>query len=248
MESMQSCDITTLSVGKARKKNSYYTCPIYSNRKHPFYVHMTNAYVMGIKDTGSTVILKCKSALSYMDELTSTLLKIVELNHTEWFNSSIDETFIEEYFTTPIHYDNRNGIVLRIKVKNLEDIDNACINNKVNVSLVLKNITFLRQKFYPVFEIHNITNVVDHEFNEFLDDDGDVSQDEDDDVVPSHDEVVAMKQETLTTLKNNVSVYQTTINETKSKLDKVLQYISKLEKCMKTNDILKCCEEIGEEC
>lgn len=247
MDDIQSSHVSTFTVGKARKKNGYYMCPIYSNKKHPFYVHFDGALVTGIKDVGNTVILKCKSALSYMDELTSVLLKVVELNHTEWFNSSIDESFIEEYFTTPIHYDNRNGVVLRLKVKNIEDIEHIHFNKKVKITLILKNITFLRQKFYPVFEIHSLTPI--EQDNDFCDDVNDIEEEiEEDDVVPSFEEVLAIKNETMLQLQRHTSELQKGIDTSTARLQNLLSYKSKLENCKLINEILKYCEEIREVC
>jgi hypothetical protein len=248
MDDIHSSPVSTFTVGKARKKNGFYMCPIYSNKKNPFYVHFDGALVIGIKDVGNTMILKCKSALSYMDELTSVLLKIVELNHTEWFNSSIDESFIEEYFTTPIHYDNRNGVVLRLKLKNIEDIEHIHLNQKTNITLILKNITFLRQKFYPVFEVHSVSPI--EQANDFHVDDieEDAEDDDDDDVVPSFEEVLAIRNETLLQLQRHTSILQKEIDTSTTRLRNLLSYKSKLENCKLIDEILKCCEEIREVC
>jgi hypothetical protein len=215
-------------VGKARKKNGHYTCPIYSNKKEPFYVHFNGALVMGIKDVGNTVILK------------------VELNHTEWFNSSIDESFIEEYFTTPIHYDNKNGVALRLKLKNIEDIEHIHVNNKINVTFVLKNITFLRQKFYPVFEVHSIASIEQEQ--DFPIDVDEIDEEVDDDVVPSFEEVMAIKNETLQQLQTHTSVLQKEIDTSTTRLRNLLTYKTKLENCNLIGEILKYCEEIREVC
>jgi hypothetical protein len=236
-------------VGKARKKNGHYMCPIYSNKKEPFYVHFDGALVMGIKDVGNTVILKCKSALAYIDELTSVLLKVVELNHTEWFNSSIDESFIEEYFTTPIHYDNKNGVVLRLKLKNIEDIEHIHVNNKINVTFVLKNITFLRQKFYPVFEVHSVASIEkEHGFPIDVDEIDEINEEVDDDVVPSFEEVMAIKNETLQQLQRHTTKLQKEIDTLTTRLRNLLTYKTKLENCNLIGEILKYCEEIREVC
>lgn len=247
MEDIHSSPISTFSVGKARKKNGCYMCPIYSNKKHPFYVNVNGATIVGIKDIGSTLVLKCKSALSYIDELTSVLLKVVELNHTEWFNSSIDETFIEEYFTSPIHYDNKNGVVIRLKLKNIEDIEHVHVQHKVNITFVLKNITFLRQKFYPVFEVHSLSVLDGNEFVEEVDEtctDGV----EDEEVVPSFDEVLAMKNDTMTKLHNDANILRKTIEDANERLRHLTNSISKLESSKTIRDILSCCEQIQEDC
>lgn len=246
MEEITSCPVSTCCVGKARKKNGYYTCPIYSNKKHPFYVQLNHATIMSIKDVGNTVVLRCKNALSYMDELTSVLLKVVELNHTEWFNSSIDDSFIEEYFTNPIHYDNKNGIVLRLKLKNIDEIEHIHVHNKVNITLVLKNITFLRQKFYPVFEVHSISVIEHHGIHGDEQDEDDGL--EDDEVVPSFDEVLAMKQEKITKLQRSAEALTKTIEASKTRLEQLNSNILQLQKCKSMNEILILCEELEKDC
>ena len=245
MESQQSSVISTLSVGKARKKNGYYTCPIYSSKKHNYYVRLNNATIIGTKEVGNSVIVKCKSMLPYMDELTSVLLKVVELNHTEWFNSSIDETFIEEYFTSPIHYDNKNGVVLRLKVKNIEDIEQSYLHSKVDIVCVLKNITFLRQKFYPVFEVHQLCIAQENNIDFIAEDCEDIDEE---DVNPSFDEVLAIKQEKLNKLYQTAKTLTSVIEASKTKLETVQKNMTHLEKCNSIASILKCCEEINEEC
>jgi hypothetical protein len=247
MESQQSSLISTLTIGKARKKNGHYTCPIYSNKKHNFYVRLNNATIMGIKEVGNTVVVKCKAMLSFMDELTSVLLKVVEINHTEWFNSSIDETFIEEYFTSPIHYDNKNGVVLRLKVKNIEDIEQVCLRNKVDMMCVLKNITFLRQKFYPVFEVQHICMAEGNDIDLIVDE-FDCEDIEEEEVVPSFDEVLAMKQEKLGKLHEVAKSLMSIIKSSETKLAAVHDHIVYLDKCNTIASILKCCDEINEEC
>ena len=244
---IQSSAISTLTISKARKKNGYYACPIYSEKRYPFYINIQDATLLSVKEIGSTLTLKCKNILSYMDNITSMLLRVVELNHTEWFNSSIDETFIEEYFTTPIHYDNNNGIVLRLKIKNIEDIDHAYVGNKINVILVLKNITFLRQKFYPLFEVHSLTMSSSSQQAVVESDEEDVDV-EDEDVVPSFEEVLAMKNEKLSNMKSECKALKTNIDNLSKKFDNILQNISNLESCKTIDEILKYCEEITEEC
>ncbi len=250
MEDMESSSIAALSVGKARKKNGYYTCPIYSKKdKRPFYVCIKGATIMAIKEVGNSLVLKCKSVLPYLDELTSSLLEAVELNHSEWFNSSIDEAFLEEYFTTPIHYDKRHGIVIRLKIKNLDDIEEHSLHKKVNATFVLKNITFLRQKFYPVFEIHSITCIdgdgyIDlHDGDDADADDVDDVDHEEEDVHPSFDEVLAIKHEKLQSMINLASKVDDNIKDLTKKLSMLKQYISNLENCNSIESILKCCEE-----
>lgn len=252
MEDMETSSIANLSVGKARKKNGHYICPIYCKKdKRPFYVCMKGANVMAIKEVGNSLVLKCKSILPFLDELTSALLEVVELNHSEWFNSSIDEAFLEEYFTNPIHYDKRHGIVVRLKVKNLDDIEEQLLHQKVNATFVLKNITFLRQKFYPIFEIHSVS-CVDESGNGYIDlhdgDEYEIDNDDEEDVNPSFDEVFAMKREKLESMIDVACKIEDNIQDLSKKLAFIKQSILKLENSNSIETILKCCEEIDDEC
>jgi hypothetical protein len=248
-EDLQSSPICSLNVGKARKKNGYYTCPVSCKRdKKPFYVHCKGATLMGVKEIGNTLMIRCKNILPYIDELTSSLLQVVELNHTEWFNSSIDETFLEEYFTTPIHYDNKHGIILRMKIKNIEEIESVYLQTKVDITFVFKNITFLRQKFYPVFEVFNMVPAVVSEFEIKDDIEQDVNDEEEEDVVPAFDEVLSIKQEKMEQLSKISEKTQESIDILSMKLEILKKHILNLENSNSAHTILKCCEEIDEEC
>lgn len=240
---MTSYAITTpieqLHVGKARKKNGYYTCPIQSsNKRDSFLISVNAAQLLDVKESSSTLLLKSKDTLNYMNELSSLILSVVELNHESWFNSSIDDAYIEEMFVAPIYYDPKHGAILRIRIKNLEEFSlTSFVGKKVNIVLDLKSMMFARQKFFLNFKLSDIQ---EHNVSSnFVDDDEGTDDDDTDDLTPSFDDVIAIKQEKLQELEElRASLFEQVQN--------LSTKISFLSSCNTIPEILKACEEIAD--
>lgn len=240
---MTSYAITTpieqLHVGKARKKNGYYTCPIQSsNKRDSFLISVNAAQLLDVKESSSTLLLKSKDTLNYMNELSSLILSVVELNHESWFNSSIDDAYIEEMFVAPIYYDPKHGAILRIRIKNLEEFSlTSFVGKKVNITLDLKSMMFARQKFFLNFKLSDIQ---EHNVSSnFVDDDEGTDDDDTDDLTPSFDDVIAIKQEKLQELEElRASLFEQVQN--------LSTKISFLSSCNTIPEILKACEEIAD--
>lgn len=241
---MSSFESTTplvqLHVGKARKKNGYYTCPIQSkNKRDSFVISIDAAHLLDVKETSSTILLKCKELIPYMNELSTHIVSLVELNHESWFSSSIDDAYIEEMFVAPVFYDPRHGAILRIRIKNADEFQlSSLIGRKVKLVLDLKNMVFARQKFFLNFKLQDIQTHNAH--NNFIDDEEEeleTDDEESDDLTPSFDDVIAIKQEKLSELEE----LRATLFE---KVQSLSAQISFLSSCNTIPEILKACEEI----
>lgn len=234
--------LNQLHVGKARKKNGYYVCPIQStNKRDPFVVSINSAHLLDVKDSSSTVLLKCKDMLPFMNELSTLIIGVVELNHESWFSSSIDDAYIEEMFVAPIFYDPKHGAILRIRIKNMEEFPlTSFIGKKVNIVLDLKSMTFARQKFFLTFKVQDINE--QSVANRFVDEDEqeqDTDDEESDDLTPSFEDVLAIKHEKLQQLEERRASLFEQVQSLSSK-------ISFLTSCNTIPEILKACEEIAD--
>ncbi len=236
--------LDTIHVGKARKKNGYYSCPIMSlNKRDPFVISFDVAQILDVKESSSTLIIKCKDMLPFMNGLSTTILSIVELNHENWFNSSIDDAYIEEMFVSPVYYDPKHGAVLRIRIKNLDEFPiESLIGKTAKMIFDLKNMMFARQKFFLIFKLHEIkeTKLTKYIENKFVDenDDTDADEVETEDLTPTYDEVIAMKHDKL----NELEEIRASLIE---KIKHLSHNISFLTSCKSIPEILKACEEIA---
>jgi hypothetical protein len=117
---MSSSNIDYLTIQKAKKKEGFYLCPIGCNGiKTPFVITFNKAKLLNLRETSSTVIIKCKNMSKYMDELNEKIIDTVHNNSGAWFNSSIDDELIEEYYISTLQYDKKKGETLRLKIKNM---------------------------------------------------------------------------------------------------------------------------------
>jgi len=107
-------------------------------------------------------------------------------NSKKWFNKQIDLDLIDNYYKYPLRADRRtreNFIRLRVDVENLNiynqygknlDLDNVCSNVKTKICVRFDGIQILRQNFFPLFNISEITVFEKKKFvdnQEFLDED-----------------------------------------------------------------------------
>lgn len=244
---MSSLESTTsldkLHVGKARKKNGYYTCPIQStNKRDPFIISIDAAQLLDVKESSSTLLLKCKDMLHYMNELSTLIVSVVELNHESWFSSSIDDAYIEEMFVAPIFYDPKHGAIFRIRIKNLEDFSlTSLVGNKVQLVIELKSMMFARQKFFLNFKLQDIQlSNAQCQFVTEEDEDVETDEEEHDDLTPSFEDVLAIKHDKLHELEEKRAALFEQVQSLSTK-------ISFLSSCNTIPEILKACEEIADQ-
>lgn len=248
-----SCDeVTDIQIGKAKKREGFYICPVTcASSKTPFTICFKNASLMELKETSHTVVMKCKSMTRYMDALNDMVIDVVRENSASWFNTRIDDDLIDEYYISTLQYNKKRGETIRLKIKNIEDIEEQMHDGKVNMVVCLKYIKFYKQKFFPEFELQMIESVNDKTGNsnalEFLDDVSDddalYTSDDEEIPVPSCEEIEAMKSECVAKLygmKDNLEEDYTSIAE---KLTKVADAIHNLEICTDLTTIMRLCED-----
>lgn len=245
MHQFQSSCIDDMVVGKARKKEGYYICPIgCEERKVPFVISLNKAKIVTVKETSNTLVLKCKDAAAtrFMDELNERIIDEVRTNSSTWFNSSIDNDLIDEYYISTLQYDRKQGETIRIKCTNLEDIEagTAKLAN-LQIVLTLKHLKFFKQKFFAEFQVEGIESVASG--SGFVDDDDEDCFVEDECPLPSYDEVMAIKQETLAKMGAVRAQIATELDQLSIKNEQVKSFVKNLEMVKDLYDIIKMCEE-----
>jgi hypothetical protein len=237
--------IETLQISKARKKEGYYLCPV----KDTFTIDFKRAHVLSIKGTSNTLIIKSKEMTRYMDSLNDKIIKIVQDNSTYWFNTHIDNDLIDEYYISTLQYDKRRGETIRLKVKNIDELDDVDVMDAPSRIVVsLKHLKFFKQKFYPEFQIELLEEAEDAEntdetclFNDTTHDD--LYVDEDEHPLPSFEEVMSMKEEFVSVLKKECDDLADKMLEIEEAYKDKFEKLTYLQNCDNLSKIIEFCEE-----
>jgi hypothetical protein len=243
-----SSPIDNLVIQKAKKKEGFYICPIGCNTmKYPFSLYFDKVTILQLRETSGSLVFKCKPMCKYMDELNDRIIDIVRENSGSWFNTSIDEDFIEEYYISTLQYDKKRGETIRLKVKNIDELDQEVLETNGTLHVTFKNLKFYKQKFFPEFEFVSFNPLLDtstHDENMFSLNDEDWDEDVDDDEVPkpTFDEVQLMKQETISSLTNKHMNLMDLINSTNARCLVLDNAIEQLKSCKDLNTIIQMCE------
>ncbi len=245
LTTFQSSSISDIHIGKAKKKEGFYLCPVNLENRNSFNVVLKEASIVNIKEISNTLIIKSKSSSGYMDKLNDKIVETVRLNSSTWFNSSIDDDVIEEYFISTLQYDKKNGETIRIKVKNIDELEASQLDGRLTLVLTLKHIKFFRQKFFPEFQIESITSGNHVNSMDFVDDSDNDDFDVDDEEVPlpSFEEVQNIKKECLENLEKKQTSLKAKLTELQESYTSVNNSINLLQKCNDIAEIIKCCEE-----
>jgi hypothetical protein len=233
-------DVGTLAFSKAKKKEGFYICPV----KGTFTLRLDNVSIVSIKDTSNTLILKCKDKqiTKYMDDFNHKILSIVTENSSSWFNTNIDSDLIEEYYISTLQYDKKRGETIRLKIKNIDDIENAKdLGEYVSIALSLKYLKFFKQKFYPEFQVELVETIENNNNFEMYSDD-EFYGDEEEHPVPSFEEVMTMKEECMNTLRNKCDELTEKLCEIENQYNECFEKLAKLDNCENLTDIIKLCE------
>jgi hypothetical protein len=241
-------NIDDLHIGKARKKDRYYVCPVTNHQlKTSFYISLKDALMINVKENSKTLHVKCQKMSKYFDTLNEKIINIVRKNSNSWFNTSIDDDLIEEYYISTLQYDKKKGETLRLKIKNIEDIEMSTLTEgtMVNVVLTLKYIKFYKQKFFPEFELLSIEHTSKNNNISFIEDEIDsyITEDEEEVPNPLYDEIQNIKLECLQKLNSNYEQLETNILTMSQKSATLKNAITKLEECSNFQDIIKLCEQ-----
>lgn len=241
--------VEQLIIQKAKKKEGYYICPIgCTTIRNPFTVTFENATIINLRETSSTLIIKCKKMSQYMDELNERIMDIVRENSGSWFNSTIDDELIEEYYISTLQYDKKRGETLRLKVKNIDEIETDIVQTSCSIELVLKYLKFYKQKFFPEFEVITLTpsSTQDALFcsdSEHDEKDSNFDDDDDEEVPkPTYEEVQTIKNDTLSKLTSKEKHIKCLIRDLEEKNIHILDAIQSLEKCVHLDSIIKLCD------
>lgn len=241
-----SSDLECLVVDKAKKKDGYYLCPICAEEKQPFVIVINKAKVLKIKETSNTVVIKSKYSPStrFMDDLNEKILDIVRINSPLWFNSSIDNDLIDEYYISTLQYDKKQGETIRLKCINIDDFSELQEQSKcLDIVFTLKHLKFYRQKFFAEFQIESLS-INDEQSALFLDDESDDENVYSDEMpVPPYEEILVIKKDCLEKLDNFGADLQSQVQNLKDKLREIELCYERLAASQKLESILIYCDE-----
>lgn len=234
--------VDTLTICKARKKEGFYVCPV----KGTFTIVFERSHILAIKETSSTLILKCKNKTMtrYMDDLNNKILDIVKNSTSTWFNSRIDDDLIDEYFISTLQYDKRQGETIRLKIKNIDEIEEAKdIDSDVMIVLAFKGLKFYKQKFFPEFHIE-LVEALESENLMFdsMNNEDDLHQD-DEHPLPLYEEVMLIKEECLKSLRKSCDDLAKQMHKIELLYNNSFEKLTTLDSCENINEIIKLCED-----
>lgn len=236
--------IDTLIIGKAKKKEGFYVCPV----KGTFTIVFPKSSIVTIKETSNTLILKSKdkSMTRYMDDLNNKIMSIVKDNSSSWFHSRIDDELIEEYYISTLQYDKRRGETIRLKIKNIEEVEEAKdIDTDVKVVVTFKGLKFFKQKFYPEFQV-DMVEAFENDNEPMFNDDEHMDElfvDDDEHPLPSYEEVMSMKEEYMQSLKKSCDELADKLQQIEIKYKEQFEKLTSLASCENITEIIELCED-----
>lgn len=241
MTDYKTTDISQLTFGKARKKEGFYICPV----KGEFSLCFNNVYIINIKESSNTLIIKCKEkeTTKYLDDFNRKVLDIVIRKSASWFNTSIDADLIEEYYISTLQYDKQRGETIRLKVKNIDDIEEVKeFEGTISITLSLKYLKFFKQKFYPEFQVEVIETLDNNENILELYSDDEYCEDDEEHPVPSYEEIMIMKEECMKTLRDHCNNLTETLCRIEKEYNETFEKLTKLGNSENIKDIIELCE------
>ena len=244
MTQQSNANIQGLNVGKARKREGYYICPVtFTENKLPFTVTFEDATIVEHREKSNTIIIKCKGMVRFMDNLNEAIMDIVRENSGSWFNTKLDDDLIDEYYISTLQYDKKKGETIRMKVNNIDEIEENYKDSKVLLSMTLKYVKFYKQKFFPEFQVDSIEHIensqpifIDDSDDEFIDDEEDLP-------LPSFEEIQQIKNDCLKSLYTQRTHLEETFANIAIQMTKNSDNIDNLENCKDVSTIMKLCEE-----
>lgn len=240
----ETTSIETLTIGKAKKKEGFYVCPV----KCSFTIVFPKSSIVTIKETSNTLILKSKdkTMTRYMDDLNDKILNIVKENSASWFHSRIDDDLIEEYYISTLQYDKRKGETIRLKLKNIEEVEEAKdFDTDVKVVVTFKGLKFYKQKFYPEFQVNLVEALEGSNEPMFHDDEhqDEIFVDEDEHPLPSYEEVMSMKEDYLRSLKKSCDELADQLRQIEIMYNDKFEKLTNLSSCENVAEIIEMCED-----
>lgn len=248
-----SSNIEHLIIQKAKKKEGFYLCPIGCNGiKTPFVITFNKAKLITLRETSSTVIIKCKEMSKYMDDLNDKIIDTVRDNSGAWFNSTIDDELIEEYYISTLQYDKKRGETIRLKVKNIDELDKDLLDTTGSLTVCLKYLKFYKQKFFPEFDIMSFNphkessdvNNIPMFGSDSEDEDGaDFDEEAEEEIPkPSFEEIQVMKSEMLNKFYAKYDILQNQLIGIQEQFETFTNAIKNLENSNEPDNIIKICD------
>ena len=246
-----SSDVEHLTIQKAKKKEGFYLCPIGCNGvRTPFVITFNKAKLLSLRETSSTVIIKCRGMSKYMDELNDKIVDTVRDNSGAWFNSTIDDELIEEYYISTLQYDKKRGETIRLKVKNIDELEQDMLDTTGTLTVCLKYLKFYKQKFFPEFDIASFEPVAQNSDNLPLfgseseeEEDVDFDDDAEEEIPkPSYEELQVMKHDLITKLQAKNTTLRLSYTALKQQIETFQDAIQNLQMCEEHDNIIKMCD------
>lgn len=146
-----------------RKDSDLYFSKItYDQQK--LFITIPSAHIQSLKDHGDgsvTLYVKLqKHQIKLLLELDETVIGITKERASDWFNNGLTESIIEEYYTSCITVKKDVGKVLRLNIKNINDVQSRLKNVEYplhcNITLHLTGLRFYKKKFSLVWTLEDV--------------------------------------------------------------------------------------------
>jgi hypothetical protein len=219
---MQFPSVKDVIIMKPRKDGSTYFAPLaFQNKTQVFTIELSNVQCI----RANSLYIKNKAFMNYMVDLNEHIVETVKDKCASWFNSSMSTDLIDEYFVNPLKYDKEHGYLVKV---DCDDIDKSHekSHDKYNLTIEVRGLRFLKQKFNIEWAVINFDSAQAIEFN--IDDTSDVSEEEDI-PEPIPEDVNDMKEKYTITLSELVDQHKSKADEARKALSDIEAIIQKLE-------------------
>lgn len=241
---MQFPTVSDIIISKPKRDGSTYLAAIcYQRKKNACQICIDGATCI---PSNNAFMIKSRSFMDFMSDLNEHVIEIVKQNCEEWFNNNMSLDLIDEYYSNPMKYDKVHGYVVRIK----HEGDICPRQSKVNVTLRLKGLRFLKQKFGLEWEVVSFTQDTAHGFEfDMLEAEESASEITSDDDIPEPipDDVSDIKNQYFTRLLEIKKSLQTTHENILAEIalvDDALQQIENADNLKALNKIYDSIEKL----
>ena len=209
---------------KPKKDGTTYFAQLMTTKKKEIKYKLENAICLPSSNASNTIILKHKPMCVYMADLSDHIIGLVKDNCAAWFNNNMDIDLIEDYYVTPLKFHKQHGNIIKLKVQGSNMVNNDQ-EMKYNMTLVLKGLRFLKQKFSLEWEVRECERSLPNDLEFDLLDSESITSEEEELPEPIPDDIDVMKQDIISRFTTVQGKVQSKMNDLGKILDDISNYL-----------------------
>lgn len=174
-----------------------------------------------------------------MCDLNTNIIETVKENNASWFHTNMNAELIEDYYSSTFVYDKQYRDLIRLKCIGNESTLQPFLEQVVDLTVTFMNLRFYKQKFVvevSVNELHPVPSQL------LFVNEQDVSEEGEEDPEPNADDVLKIKEESLTTLADEIENLTSQVTNISTRITFLKQHKAVLENATNLSKITEICD------